>query len=450
MDNNNNASSFTFTFPNRFMSWTDVRLADFVKEIFRKDKLKSLKQYLHQISGSPHAMQTFQDRRYIEIGILYLASDGNLDYFRKFLDQDHAANARYETAEFLTIARELFNQLPEEKKGYFKGHLNSGLDNSLGLLSISHELTFANAMRQWGFSVDFPEYSGKGNFDLSATKNGNQFDIDCKVCGDDNGKFFKVENTDAIYQQFIKKITKNRAIFQGKIAVIAPASDHKGEVANKSSASMQALVSFIKKEDCNGPLRIQVYSFDDTLIEQVSRNILRTDLQKELVSQYVECIKRSDPDWALHPEWLFAASDQRSATSQFGLLFASHKAADWKLNIIRVAKNSLAGQLKGSVAPVIVFRLSDLSNSDIQEMGFLESTEEVREHSFLEILFAEIISNGGNALCGVLFLHRPKFRKTSVVDKNGEPFVSGQSFVKWIVNPSHPKAQELRFALGGK
>lgn len=438
--------TFIPTLPTSFRSLSDPALRIFLEEVCDNRKLRSFSERTKSGAKFPHGLQTYQDRHYLELVILNVLRRKESNALLRFPDEQLMIDSLFECAEFISVLRDIYRQAPAHRKGYLKGHFNSGFDNPMGMIPFAHEVNVAHGLYKNGFEVELTEYAGVGPYDFSIRKNAFSAQVDCKACGGDNGKFFKVGVTDVVYGRIKNLIKSNEAVFNNKILCLSVCErgNVPKDVPLSVKRSLDGLLNGHTDVSADG-IRAELFDFTAPLSEEIKHSDQSGQVICDLI---LSEIIRKRRDWGLSVEWHFLPPPHLLDVTRFACLFCSPGDVDWRKNAIRVVKDSLSGQLKDSACPVIFLRYSDLSDQDIQRAWFSDSDVQAGRLNPFDALFHDIVSDAvGGRLCGLFFQHRPRFHESPILGPSGRTQTSGRYPIRSYYNRQHPLAEQLQTSL---
>ena len=94
----------------------------------------------------------------------------------------------YELFSFLALLVKVHERLSEKGRTRLAGSMRDALRNSVGLVPVEIELRVATHLMRKGFDVDFVDLEQRERFDLLASKNGMEIEVDCKSVSADVGR----------------------------------------------------------------------------------------------------------------------------------------------------------------------------------------------------------------------------------------------------------------------
>ncbi len=436
--------TFVPALPQTFSSFDDPDLNKFLLNICEKKKIRSFANKSKAASKAPYFLQTFQDRRYLELVILILLGRKEGKLLFEF-PMELAIDSVFECAEFLTVFKEVYRQTSGNQKRSLKGHFNSGFDGLMGMIPLAHEMNVAYTLSDSGFEVEFTEYGGTANYDFSARKGDVTIQIDCKACGGDNGKLFKNAVSSAVFDSLIK--TK-RDIFDGKILCLSIVD--RGNIPRNVPLAIKKAIDGLQ---CGSSVAqvdgvsAELFPFDTLLANHIQDVNSGDDVDQQIISAITNSIKVSKSGWNPFIEWVYIMPPHLLDTMRFACLLCSSETVDWRKNIIKVVKKSLLGQLKNCPCPVIFLRSSDLSDREVSAAWFTETKVNASTALInpLDTLFNEIVADSiGSRLCAMFFQHRPRFQETITLGPTGKKQTIGKYPIRSFYNRSHPHSEALQ------
>lgn len=440
--------TFIPTLPSSFRSLNDPILKYFLEEICENRKIRSFAERAKAANKSSHAVQTFQDRHYLELAILNILGRKESKLLLNFPDEQLITDSLFEAAEFISVLKDVFRQTPSIRKNYLKGHFNSGFDGVMGMIPLAHEINVAHALYKNGFEVEFTEYGGTAAHDFSVRKGDLAAQVDCKACGGDNGKIFKMAVTDTIYERIKKSVKSNKDTFDGKILCLSISDRSKiaKDVPLAAKRTIDSLIKGSQHEEVDG-LRAELFDFDiglANLIKSVESGKAEQKIS-ELVADYLRMsCGKSD----IFPEWHFVPPPHFLDVTRFACVFCSPTQVEWRKNAIKVVRQSLSGQLKDCPCPVIFLRYSDLSDEDVSRAWFANTDVEAGKLNPLDALFHDIVTDPiGKRLCALFFQHRPRFHESSILGPTGQAQTAGRYPIRSLYNRSHPNSEALKASM---
>lgn len=441
--------TFVPTLQPSFSSLDDPDLRKFLKDICNKKKIHSFSKKVKAASKAHNSLQTLQDRHYLELVILILLGCREGESLFRLPDRALVEDSMFEGAEFLSVFKDVYRQTPVDRKPYLKGSFNSGFDGVMGMIPLAHEMNVAHALYKSGFEVEFVEYGGGAEtYDFLARKGDVTVQIDCKASCGDNGKLFKIATSSAIFDNFIKIPNK---IFDGKIlclSIVDRASKPRDVplAVKKAVDELQGGSSVAQFDGVSAEL----FPFDTLLANHIQDVNSGKDVDQKIISVIKDSIKESKSGWNPFIEWVYIMPSHLFDTMRFACLFCSSETVDWRKNIIEVVKNSLRGQLKNCLCPVIFLRFSDLSNREISAAWFTETKVNVDATLInpLDTLFNEIVTDSyGSKLCAMFFQYRPRFHETTILGPTGKTQRIKDYPIRSFYNRSHPHSEALQASI---
>lgn len=430
-----------------FSSLDDPDLRTFLENICDKRKVRSFAKKAKAESKSLQSLQVFQDRHYLELVVLSLLSRKEAKSLLRLPDEQLVTDSIFEGAEFLSVLRDVYRQLPADKRSYVKGRFNSGFDGVMGMIPLAHEMNVARALDRSGFEVEFAEYGGTASYDFSVRKGCITAQIDCKACGGDNGKVIKLSASGAIFAHIAKSIRPNDKIFDGQILCLSIV-DRANIPQNVPLVAKRAVDNLRGRSSATqiDGVAAELFPFDSHIASQIKDIAPVRDNDQSIVSLIRDSIKETKSDWSPFVEWVFL-SPQGLDALRFACLLCSPESVDWRKNAFKVVQQSLLGQLKNSQCPAIFLRYSDLSDNEISTGWFTETRilADVTLVNPLDELFHEIVNDFiGRKLCAMFFQHRPRFKESSILGLNGTPHTIGSYGIRSYYNSSHSCSDALR------
>ena len=436
--------TFTPDLPSTFCNVDDPDLKIFLERICDKKKLASFIKRVKAASKAQHWRHTFQERHYFELVIIIVLGRKEGLALLNLLDKQVKTDSLFECLEYLTTLKDVYRQMPGEYRPALKGCFNRGFDSLMGMIPLAQEMSVARALYNTGFAVEFAEYSGAANYDFRASANDVTIEIDCKVFGGDNGKFFKLSASGQVFQRVAKTMERNRDFFDNNILCVS-IDDQNNSPSDLPLTAKQAVDGLLKGgsiAQANG-ITAELFPLDT----EVADLIKMADSRAATPEIIKGAIKGYRNDWNSNVEWMFT-SRFGPYDMRFALVLCSPNPPplDWEKSLIRVVKKSLNGQLKNCECPVIFVRFNDLSDKEIFA-GWFTETKFVEGGGInpLDKVFHEIVSDSsGKKLCAMFFQHRTQYQETQILGPTGNSNTIGRYNIRSFYNDAHPTSGKLR------
>jgi hypothetical protein len=278
------------------------------------------------------------------------------------------SQAHYEACTLVVLFLDVVKRASGKMKDSLVRRVRGAFENPDDLRALQFEWAMAVHLTKQGFRVAFPELSETGTFDLLATKDGVEAEVECKSITHDKGRQVHRREAIEIFSLFKKEFETFTRNLKGGLLVRVVAAKRfprphreRKKVLEKVRSAVLAGATRV----CDGEFEIEVRDFDIAGFPFRGEEVRQTDLMDFLSTNF-----------GIHNKQVFLAHSPPKRA--FVLTLESRRSErlmDYTLDAI---KNALAGQLSGTRGGVICVKLEAVTAEELSELG-----SELGEPTFL-------------------------------------------------------------------
>jgi hypothetical protein len=321
----------------------------------------------------------------------------------------------------------VYEQLTEIGRARLRGCLRDGLTDDKGLAPLALEMGAAIHLSVAGFDVEFVDMEERGRFDLLASKDGLEIEIECKTASGDVGRRIHRHRALDLFHRLAPAMSARLDVAHGEaFQVVLPDRLHGAEeIFNNIVAAANDAIKNGTNVGLDGVVRITVEKFD---VSEGPFLQPQAPTQMEL-QQFV--------DRKFGQQFGTAMSIHRPHEAAIIVALKSEQSDKVVEGVYRALKHSAKKQFTRTKPASLIVRLTDLADTDLRQLA----TEPVNGLAAIATRLQR--SEDRQHMISVGFV-----APTGVLTPNdlgaGATVLRGNGMVLGFQNPNHPLAADPR------